>query len=107
MADDTKSDAHDWVGMLTDRLSRFVETLQDYSMRPALGIARSLLIGTVGIILGSAVLIALIVALTTLFDHDVFKGRVWATDFLFGGVTMGAGALLFRSGVRKRGQRDG
>ena len=107
MADDTKSNAHDWVGLLTDRLNRLVERLQDYSMRPALGVARALLIGTVGIILGSAVLIAMIVALTTLFDHDVFKGRVWATDFLFGGVTMGAGAMLFRSGVRRRGQRNG
>lgn len=107
MADDRAGDTHDWVGQLTDRLNRLVETLQDYSMRPALGAARALLIGTVGIILGSAVLIALIVALTTLFDHDVFKGRVWATDFLFGGVAMGIGALLFRSGVRRRGQRSG
>jgi hypothetical protein len=107
MADERAGESRDWVGHLTDRLNGFVEMLQDYSLRPALGIARALLIGTVGIIIGLAVLIALVIAVTTLFNHDVFGNRVWATDFLFGGLTMIAGALLFRTGVRKRGQRHG
>ena len=106
MADERAAGAHDWVSQLTARLEGFVELLQGYSVRPALGIARALLIGAVGIIIGLAVLTALLVALTALFNHDVFGGRVWATDFLFGGATMFAGALLFRSGVRRRGRDD-
>ena len=106
MADDREGEDHDWVTLLTKRLSRLVEILQDYSLRPALGVARTLLIGAVGLIIGSAVVIALMVGVTKLFNHDVFKGRVWATDFLFGGIAMVAGALLFRSGVRKKGQLD-
>jgi hypothetical protein len=106
MAEDRAPESHDWVAQLTKRLTRLVDVLQDFSVRPALGIARSLLIGTVGLIIGLAVLIAVIVAVTKLFNHDVFGGRVWATDFLCGGITMTAGAVLFRSGVRRKGQRD-
>jgi ABC-type arginine/histidine transport system permease subunit len=106
MAEERVTESHDWVTQLTNRLSRLVDILQDFSLKPALGVARSLLIGTVGLIIGFAVLIALVVGITKLFNHDVFGGRVWATDFLFGGMTMVAGAFLFRSGVRKKGQRD-
>ena len=106
MAEERLTESPDWVSQLTNRLSRLVNMLQDYSLKPALGIARSLLIGTVGIVIGFAVLIVLVVGVTKLFNHDVFGGRVWATAFLFGGMTMVAGALVFRSGVRKKGQRD-
>ena len=106
MAEERVTESPDWVTHLTNRLSRLVDILQDFSLKPALGIARSLLIGTVGLILGFAVLVALVVGITKLFNHDVFGGRVWATDFLFGGMTMVAGALIFRSGVRRKGQRD-
>jgi hypothetical protein len=106
MADERVTESHDWVTQLTNRLSRLVDILQDFSLKPALGIARSLLIGSVGLIIGLFVVIALLVGVTKLFNHDVFGGRVWATDFLFGGMTMAAGSLLFRSGVRRKGQRD-
>jgi len=106
MADQPEGGTHDWVSQLTDRLTRLVDTLQKYSLRPALGIARYLLIGAVAAIVGTAVLIAIVVSLTKLFDDDVFSGRVWATDFLFGGVIMIAGGLLFWKGIRKKEQSN-
>jgi hypothetical protein len=106
MADEPEGAPHDWVSQLTTRLTRLVDVLQNYSTRPALGIARYLLIGAVGAIVGTAVVIAIVVSLTKLFDDDVFSGRVWATDFLFGGVIMISGGLLFRKGVRKREPTD-
>jgi hypothetical protein len=56
----------------------------------------------VATIVGVAVVVAIVVSLTKLFDDDVFSGRVWATDFLFGGVIMAAGVFLFRKGVRRK-----
>lgn len=102
MPDEPEGGAHDWVSQITSRLTRLTDVLQNYSTRPALGIARYLLIGAVAAIVGAAVLIALVVSLTTLFDTDVFSGRVWATDFLFGGLIMLSGAFLFRKGVRRK-----
>jgi di/tricarboxylate transporter len=102
MPDDLAGGSHDWVSQLTSRLTRLTDVLQNYSTRPALGIARYLLIGAVAAIVGVAVLIAIVVSLTKLFDDDVFSGRVWATDFLFGGIIMLAGAFLFRKGVRRK-----
>ena len=43
MADLPEGGTHDWVNQLTDRLTRLVDTLQNYSLRPALGIARYLI----------------------------------------------------------------
>ena len=106
MADEPEGATHDWVSHLTNRLTRFVDMLQNYSLRPALGIARYLLIGAVATIVGTAVVIAIVVSLTKLFNDDVFSGRVWATDFLFGGLIMIAGGLLFRKGVKKKEQLD-
>ncbi|HEY5274021.1 MAG TPA: hypothetical protein VIJ34_12395 [Acidimicrobiales bacterium] len=102
MPDEPEGGSHDWVSQLTSRLTRLTDVLQNYSTKPALGIARYLLIGAVAAIVGTAVLIAIVVSLTKLFDDDVFSGRVWATDFLFGGVIMVAGALVFRKGVRRK-----
>jgi hypothetical protein len=106
MADESEGEAHDWVSQITHRLTRLVETLQNYSLRPALGLGRYLLIGAVAAIIGTAVLIAIVVSLTKLFNNDVFSGRVWATDFLFGGLIMVSGVLLFRRGVRRRETTD-
>jgi hypothetical protein len=102
MPDEPEGGSHDWVSQLTSRLTRLTDLLQNYSTKPALGIARYLLIGAVAAIVGTAVLIAIVVSLTKLFDDDVFSGRVWATDFLFGGVIMVAGAFVFRKGVRRK-----
>jgi ABC-type arginine/histidine transport system permease subunit len=102
MPDEPDGGAHDWVSQITSRLTRLTDVLQNYSTRPALGIAQYLLIGAVSAIVGTAVVIAIVVSLTKLFDDDVFSGRVWATDFLFGGLIMLSGVLLFRKGVRRK-----
>jgi ABC-type arginine/histidine transport system permease subunit len=102
MPDEPEGGSHDWASQITSRLTRLTDVLQNYSTRPALGIARYLLIGAVAAIVGTAVVIAVVISLTKLFDNDVFSGRVWATDFLFGGLIMLLGAFLFRKGVRKK-----
>jgi len=101
-----RTEGPDWAKQLTSRLDQLVNRVSDVSMRPALGLVRGALIASVGVIVGGAVLVTVLIALIKLFDKDVFNGRVWATDFLFGGILVGGGAFLFRSGVRRKGSVD-
>lgn len=107
MAADEHPEDDGWVGQLTDRLEHFVDLLRNYSVRPALGIVRFLLVGAVASVVGVGVLVVVVIALTKLFDDDVFNGRVWATDLLFGGMFLAAGGFLFRLGARRKDSSNG
>lgn len=98
---------HDWAAQLAGHLERIVERLRDLSVKPALGLVRGLIIATVGLIVGTLILVALVIAVTKLFDADVFNGRVWATDFLFGGMLMLSGAFIMRLGARRKDSSHG
>ena len=92
----------DWATRTTAQLDRLVELIRDHSVRPLLGAARYLIVGVVGSAVGLFVLVASLVGLIRLFDADVFRGRVWATDFLFGGILLAVGGFLLRSSAKAR-----
>ena len=85
------------------QLDRVVELIRDHSVRPILAGVRILIVAVVGSAVGLAVLVAGGIGLIRLFDVDVFRGRVWATYFLFGGILLAAGR--FSSCVRARAGR--
>jgi len=92
----------DLAGQLTDRVEGLVELIRDKSTRPILSIVRAIVVGAVVGLIALTALVVIIIAVMKLFNHDVFGGRVWATDFLFGGMLLGAGVFfLAKSGLRK------
>jgi hypothetical protein len=92
----------DWASRTTAHLDHVVELVRDRSVRPILGAVKFLILGVVASAVGLAALAAVLVGLIRLFDVDVFRGRVWATDFLFGGILLAAGGFLLRSSAKAR-----
>jgi len=94
----------DWATFLTRRLDHAVSLIRDKSLRPAMTAARAIIVGLLAAVVGIAVLTMVIVGLIHLFDTTVFRGHAFATDFLFGGILLLAGAfLLHRSTQAGRG----
>ena len=92
----------DWATRTTAQLDRIVELVRDRSVRPILGAVKILTLVLLGSVVGLAVLATVLIGLIKLFDVDVFRGRVWATDFLFGGILLAAGGFLLRLSAKAR-----
>jgi uncharacterized membrane protein len=90
----------DWASALTRRLDHVVGLIRDHSVRPATKIARYAVVGVLGAVVGVAVLVFVVIGVIRLFDTSVFRGHVFATDFLFGGILLGAGTFLLRASTR-------
>ena len=102
MAPEDREHETDWAAQVVGHLEAGVGRLRDLSVRPAVGIFRILVMATVGSIVGVGILVAVGIGLVRLFDVAVFAGRVWATDFLFGGVLMLTGVMVMRLGARRK-----
>lgn len=97
-----RSDGGDLAAQLTRRVEEVVELIRDRSLRPILTVVGVIFSALAGVVIAAAVLVALVVGLTHLINHDVFRGRVWAGDFLIGGILAFAGLFLLRISVRSR-----
>jgi hypothetical protein len=84
----------------------FVSLIRDRALRPILVGARFAILGLIGLGVVAVVAIAIVVGLVRLFTSDVFGGRVWATDLLFGGIFLGSGVFLVSRGLRGRGGKN-
>ena len=90
----------------TTLIESVVSLLRDKAVRPLLAGARLLVLGLVALSLGAVIATVVLIGLLRLFTEDVFGGRAWATDFLFGGIFLASGVLLLRLGLRSRGGGD-
>lgn len=95
-------DGGDFARQLTRKVEELVGVLRDHSVRPVLSVAAVVVVALAGVVLAIAVLTIAGVGIITLFNHDVFGGRVWATDFTFGGILGLAGLFLLRRSVKTR-----
>jgi hypothetical protein len=101
-SESTSERGGDLAGQLTKRVEELVRLLRDHSVRPILTVAGVLIVAIAGVVLALAVVAALAVAVLRLFNQDIFGGRVWATDFLFGGMLGLAGLFLLHKSVKVR-----
>jgi hypothetical protein len=92
----------DIAAQLTNRVEEGVRLLRDHSVRPVLTVAGFLVVGIAALVLVIAIVAALGISLLHLFNQDIFRGRVWATDFLFGGMLGLAGLFLLHKSVKVR-----
>jgi hypothetical protein len=92
----------DLAAQLTRRVEELVEFIRDRSVRPLLTVASALVAGIAGVVIALGVLTAVVIGLMRLVDHDIFRGRVWAGDFLIGGMLGLAGLFLLRMSTKAR-----
>jgi hypothetical protein len=92
----------DWAALITEKLEWLVGLIRDHSVRPAAKAVRIAVVAVIGLLVSLIVLGGLAIGVVRLFDHDVFRGRVWATSFLFGGILLGVGSVLLRASVKAR-----
>jgi hypothetical protein len=96
---------NDLAKRVTHLVESVVEAIRDRSLRPVLSVIRWLIIGVVVGLVAAVALVVIVIGLFRLFDHDVFAGRAWATDLLFGGIFVAAGMFIFSLGNRSRRHR--
>jgi hypothetical protein len=95
---------------VADRVSQSVEAAAaaalERATRPILVALRWTVLAAIVISLILLAAVAAVEGLVRLFDTDVFKGRVWATDLLVAGIFLLAGALCWAlSRKKKAGER--
>jgi hypothetical protein len=100
--DPGEGDGGDLAAQLTRKVERWVGFLTDRAVRPVLLGAAGAVVAVAALLVGLAVLVAIGDGLLTLFNVDVFGDRVWATDFLFGGMLSVLGLFLLRRSVQAR-----
>jgi hypothetical protein len=94
----------DWAAQLTHKVDGLVSILRDRTVKPVSKAVRYLIFGLLAFSLGSLALVLLSVFALRVLDNEVpaFRGRVWASYFVLGGI-FGLGTLLL-SRVRRAGK---
>jgi len=87
----------------TEVIESVVSALRDKAIRPVLAGARLAVIALVALSLFGVIAVVVVLGVLRLFTEDVFGGRAWATDFMFGGIFLASGVFLLKLGMRSRG----
>ncbi len=101
----------DWPAQATEAIVGLVDTVREKVNGPATSVARGIVYGTLGAIVGLATLVLVLVVLFRGFDVGIDalldladidrRGRsTWITHLLFGLLLVVPGALLWRKGTR-------
>ncbi len=94
--EDTEGQGESLTDQLNSWIRGWIDNVHDHTIRPLLIAIRGLIMGTLAVIIGLAVVAMICIGLIRLFDVEVFSGRVWATDLLFGALFLLIGAILLR-----------
>ena len=95
----------DWPARVADTIEGVVVGVHDRVIRPLMLIARGLVFGIIIGVMALALSVLGAVALVRVLDVYAFKGRVWASDAVVGGllVALGTVAWAFRTPRRAKG----
>jgi hypothetical protein len=92
----------DIAAQLTRRVEELVALIRDHSLRPLLKVTSTVISAVAALVIAAGILVAIGVAITHLVDQDIFGGRVWAGDFLMGGMLGASGLFLLRTSAKAR-----
>ncbi len=87
---------------ITNWIHESIDTLHSRTVRPLLIAVRGLIVSAFVVIVAATVFVAAMIGLFRLFDVTVFPGRVWITDYIFGGFFLTVGLMLLRRSRPKR-----
>jgi len=95
-----------WQMRVVDTIDDTIATVQDRVVRPLLLVARAIVFGIIIATMALVISVLFSIALVRVLDVYAFRGRVWASDVVVGGVfTLGGLALWTRR--RARGDAQG
>ncbi|HVB07237.1 MAG TPA: hypothetical protein VNF07_13420 [Acidimicrobiales bacterium] len=92
----------DLANQLAHRVEELVDLIRDHSLRPLLKVSTTAISALAALVIALGVLLAIGVGLLHLVDQDIFRGRVWAGDFLIGGMLGAGGLFLLRMSAKVR-----
>jgi hypothetical protein len=91
-----------WQMRVVDTIDDVVTTVQERVIRPLLLVARAIVFGIIVATMALVVSILFSIAVVRLLDVYAFRGRVWASDAVVGGL-LTAGGLVAWTKRRSRG----
>jgi hypothetical protein len=90
-----------WQMRVVDTIDDAITTVQDRVIRPLLLVARAVVFGIIVATMVLVMSVLLSIALVRVLDVYAFRGRVWASDVVVGGLfTLGGLALWTKRRVR-------
>jgi len=89
-----------WQVKVVDTVDDVVSAVHDRVIRPLLLVARAIVFGIVAAAMALVVSILISIALVRLLDVYAFRGRVWASDAVVGGLLTVGGLLAW---TKRRG----
>ncbi len=92
-----------WQGRVIDTVEDTVTAVHDRVIRPLLLVTRALVFGIIIATMALMLSVLLSIAAIRLLDVYAFRGRVWASDVLVGGL-LTVGGLVLWTRRRSRGR---
>jgi hypothetical protein len=92
-----------WQVRVVDTVEDVVTALHDRVIRPLLLVARAVVFGIIVATMALVVSVLVSVAVVRLLDVYAFRGRVWASDAVIGGLFTAVGVVLW---TRRRSRGD-
>jgi hypothetical protein len=99
----TSGDAGEWQLRVVDTIDGALTTVQVRVIRPLVVAARAIVFGIIVATMALAVSILFSIAVVRLLDVYAFRGRVWASDAVVGGLLTAGGLLAW---MKRRSSGD-
>lgn len=87
--------AGDWPAKAADGIESVVAVVADRTVRPLKTLARGLVYGLVGGVMGQIAVVLVVISLLRLLNVWAFPHRVWASDLLVGAIFVAVGLFLW------------
>jgi len=84
----------DWAAQIAERVGKAVEVVRDQTVGRVEKIVGAAIFGVLAFSVAVFILVILVTGLVRLLDNEVFNQRVWASDFLIGGIFVVAGTFI-------------
>jgi len=95
----------DWPAKVADTVEDVVTAVHDRLVRPLTVVARALVFGIIIGVMGIVLAALTVIIVIRLLDVYAFRGRVWASDALVGGLLVAAGGFAWsKRGARGAGE---
>ncbi|MHB1488700.1 MAG: hypothetical protein ACYCS7_02890 [Acidimicrobiales bacterium] len=85
----------DWPAKAADGIESVVAAVADRTVRPLNTLARGLVYGLVGGVMGQIAVVLVVISLLRLLNVWAFPNRVWASDLLIGAIFVAVGLFLW------------
>lgn len=102
MADPVSSaQREDWASTVTAKVEEIVSVVRDRTVRPVQQVVRVAIFALVATTAVAVVAVMTAIGLVRILDNLAFRGHVWASYLVIGGIFVLAGLLISSRGTRR------